>query len=76
VDAIVALLNTDSRPAAVTRAEIAEVIQQVDNTVTQFVALLIKEEAKQEAQADDQKKKDAAKDKEAAVTDTQCKPGA
>lgn len=71
-----AILNNDTLTREVSRAEIQEVIQQVDNTVTQFVALLIKEEAKQEAQADDKKKKDAAKDKEAAVTDTQCKPGA
>ena len=44
-----AILNNDTLTREVSRAEIQEVIQQVDNTVTQFVALLIKEEAKQEA---------------------------
>ena len=77
VDSIVAILKNDNLTREVSRAEIQEVIQQVDNTVTKFVALLIKEEAKQEAQTEDKKKKEEAKDKEAAaVTDTQCKPGA
>lgn len=69
-----AILKNDTLTREVSRAEIQDVIQQVDNTVTKFVALLIKEEAKQEAQTEDKKKKDEAKDKEAAAASgDQCK---
>ena len=65
-----AILNNDTLTREVSRAEIQEVIQQVDNTVTQFVALLIKEEAKQ---AEDKRKKDDEKETIAVTSSEQCK---
>jgi len=66
VERIVEILRTE-----VSRAEIQEIVQQVDNTVTQFVALLIKEESRQAEEKD--KKKEEEKKKEAVITDKQCK---
>lgn len=65
VDRIVEVLRSD-----VSRAEIQNIVNQVDNTVTQFVALLVKEETRQADEAE--KKKDKDKDKVVAVTDKQC----
>ncbi|MBX3656424.1 MAG: hypothetical protein KF686_19790 [Ramlibacter sp.] len=65
VDRIVGILRDDT-----SRAEIQNVLQEVDNTVTRFVSLLVKEEEKQ---ADDRKKEEGKKEDVALVTDQQCK---
>ena len=68
VDRIIEVLRTE-----VSRAEIAEIVQQVDNTVTQFVALLVKEETRQAEEKEKEKKKEDGKNKETVITDKQCK---
>ena len=53
-----------------TRAEVQAIVNEIDNNVTRFVALLIKEEAKQ---AEDKRKKDDEKETIAVTSSEQCK---
>ncbi len=55
---------------SVTRAEVAAIVAEIDNNVTRFVTLLIKEEAKQ---AEDRRKEDEKKESIALVSSEQCK---
>jgi filamentous hemagglutinin family protein len=63
VDRIVTLLRTDT-----SRAEIQQIVDEVDNTLTKFVALLIREEASQS----DEKKKDEEAGIVADASNQQC----
>ena len=67
VERIVDVLRNDT---SVTRAEVAAIVAEIDNNVTRFVTLLIKEEAKQ---AEDRRKEDEKKESIALVSSEQCK---
>ena len=54
----------------VSRAEVQAIVNEIDNNVTRFVALLIKEEAKQ---AEDKRKEDDKKESIAVISSEQCK---
>ena len=63
VDRIVELLRTDT-----SRAEIQKIVDEVSNTLTKFVSLLIREEASQS----DAKKKDEKEGIVADAANAQC----
>ena len=65
VERIVEVLRND-----VSRAEVQAIVNEIDNNVTRFVALLIKEEAKQ---AEDKRKEDDKKESIAVISSEQCK---
>jgi hypothetical protein len=67
VERIVEVLRNDT---SVTRADVAAIVAEIDNNVTRFVALLIKEEAKQ---AEDKRKEEDKKESIALVSSEQCK---
>lgn len=67
VERIVEVLRNDT---TVTRAEVQAIVNEVDNTVTKFVALLIREEAKQ---AEDKRKEEDKKEAIAVIDSQQCK---
>jgi hypothetical protein len=64
----VEVLSTSN--SSVTVAEVQQAITQTDNSLTQFVTLLVQEEQKQ---SDDKKKDDKKKPDIAVVDDKQCK---
>lgn len=68
VERIVEVLRNDT---TVTRAEVAAIVAEIDNNVTRFVTLLIKEEAKQ---AEDRRKEEEKKESIAVISSEQCKP--
>ncbi len=67
VERIVEVLRSDT---SVTRAEVQAIVNEIDNNVTRFVALLIKEEAKQ---AEEKRKEDDKKEAIAVTSSEQCK---
>jgi filamentous hemagglutinin family protein len=67
VERIVEVLRNDT---TVTRAEVQAIVTEIDNNVTRFVALLIKEEAKQ---AEEKRKEDDKKEAIAVTSSEQCK---
>ena len=56
--------------STVTRAEVQAIVNEVDNVVTKFVSLLVKEDAKQ---AEDRRKEEEKKETIAVVDGQQCK---
>jgi hypothetical protein len=67
VERIVEALRNDT---TVTRAEVQAIVNEVDNTVTKFVALLIQEETRQ---AEDKRKEEDKKESIAVIDSQQCK---
>jgi len=67
VERIVEVLRNDT---TVTRAEVQAIVNEVDNTVTKFVALLIQEETRQ---AEDKRKEEDKKESIAVIDSQQCK---
>jgi filamentous hemagglutinin family protein len=67
VERILEVLRNDT---TVSRAEVQAIVTEIDNNVTRFVALLIKEEAKQ---AEDKRKKEDKEETIAVISSEQCK---